>query len=70
MTLHVVAYLTYFFRRLPKDRRLENDESKWLVQFVRLATCFQHVVTLPAITMNTVSGVANLKNSDIKRVSI
>jgi hypothetical protein len=65
-----VAYLTYFFHRLLKDRKLANDVSKWRVQFVRPARCFQPVAILLAIIMNTVSGVANLKNSDIKRGSI
>jgi hypothetical protein len=65
-----VAYLTYFFRRLLKDLRLVNDVSKWRVQFVRPARYFQPVAILLAIIMNTVSGVANLKNSDTKRGSI
>jgi hypothetical protein len=65
-----VVYLTYFFHRLLKDRKLANDVSKWRVQFVRPARYFQPVATLLAIIMNTVSGVANLKSSDIKRGSI
>jgi hypothetical protein len=70
MTPHAVAYRTYFFRRLLKDRRLENGVNRWRVLFVKLARYFQHVATSLEIIMNMVFGVANLKNSDIKLVSI
>jgi anti-sigma-K factor RskA len=70
MMLHVVACQTYFFRRLLRDRRLANDVNRWRVQFVRLARYFQPVATSPATITNMVSGVENLKSSDIKLVFI
>jgi hypothetical protein len=55
-----------FFRLLLNARRLVSAVSQWLVKFVSLVRYKQRVENSRAIITNTVFGVANPKNNDIR----
>ena len=55
-----------FFRLLLNARRPVNAVSQWLVKFVSLVRYKQRAENSRAIITNTVFGVANLKNNDIR----